>query len=203
MNVLSVVLAALAVLFGSFPSGVVLTRLVTGRDVRDVGSGNIGAANASRAGGPKLGVAVALFDALKGVIPVAIGLIAKLPHPALAVIALAAVLGHDFSLFLRFRGGKGVATTLGVMAILVPVETALAGIIWVVLLASTRISSLASLVALVVIPFAAGWYGAPPPYVALAVLLCLLSAAKHWENILRLLQGKEARIGSVKPAQSE
>jgi glycerol-3-phosphate acyltransferase PlsY len=183
--------ACVAFLVGSFPSGVVLTRLLTGRDVRDVGSGNIGAANAVRAGGFKVGAAVALADILKGVIPVLLGRWIGLGASELALVALAAVLGHDFSLFLRFKGGKGVATTLGVALVLAPLATALAMITWVGILLPWRISSLASLVALAFLPVYVWLTGGPPAYVVVTIVLFLLSAAKHWENIVRLAHGKE------------
>jgi glycerol-3-phosphate acyltransferase PlsY len=183
--------ACVAFLVGSFPSGVVLTRLLTGRDVRDVGSGNIGAANAVRAGGFKVGAAVALADILKGVIPVLLGRWIGLGASELALVALAAVLGHDFSLFLRFKGGKGVATTLGVALVLAPLATSLAMITWVGILLPWRISSLASLVALAFLPVYVWLTGGPPAYVVVTIVLFLLSAAKHWENIVRLAHGKE------------
>lgn len=184
----------LAFLLGSFPSGVVLGRLTTGRDVRTFGSGNIGAANVARVAGFKVGAGVALIDILKGLVPVLIGRWTGLGPAALAAAAAAAVLGHDFSIFLQFRGGKGVATTLGVMLALVPLATIFAMVCWLIVLGLRGYSSLASLVALGLLPIFVGVTGQEPVYVVLASALFFLSAGKHWENIIRLMRGTEPAI---------
>ena len=167
---LPLVVGVVAFLLGSIPSGVVLSRALMGRDVREIGSGNFGAANVARAGGFRLGIAVALIDILKGVIPVAIGLAAGLDHTGLAVVALLAVIGHDFSIFLRLKGGKGVATTLGVALVLMPAVALLAAGLWVAVFLSLRYSSLASLLALAWLPIGAVLFGHPAAYVWLAEL---------------------------------
>jgi glycerol-3-phosphate acyltransferase PlsY len=192
--VAAVLVTALALLLGSIPSGLVLSWFFTGRDIRRAGSGNIGAANVAREAGFKIGILVALLDIAKGVVAVVAGTEAGLGHTALAVVALAAVLGHDFSLFLRFRGGKGVATTLGVALVLAFPATLLALVVWVATVAIWRYASLASLLALAFLPLGAYLIGRPPAYVILFLGLFLLAAAKHWENIVRLTQGKEAKI---------
>lgn len=184
----------LGYLFGSIPSGVVLSRAFLGRDVRDVGSGNIGAANAARAGGMRLGAAVALFDIAKGLVPVLLARWAGLDPAALSMVAVAAVLGHDFSLFLRLRGGKGVATTLGVMLGLAPLAAVLAALAWVIVLGIWRYTSLASLVALALLPLMLLLTGQPGVFMIAALALFLLAAAKHVENIGRLLSGTERRF---------
>lgn len=190
---LSIVFAVVfAVLCGSFPSGVVLGRLITGQDVRDFGSGNIGAANAVRVAGFKVGAAVALLDILKGVIPVLAGKMLGLGPAWLALLALIAVFGHDFSIFLRFRGGKGVATTLGVAVALAPAGAIIAALLWVAVLLLSTYSSLASLLALAVLPLAMAVTGSPPAYVTLGFALFLLAAGKHVGNIARLLRGTES-----------
>jgi glycerol-3-phosphate acyltransferase PlsY len=188
------VVCCVAFLLGSFPSGVVLGRLTTGRDVRRFGSGNIGAANVARFAGFKVGAGVAVIDILKGVVPVLIGQWIGLGPAALTAAAAAAVLGHDFSVFLQFRGGKGVATTLGVMLVLAPLATVLAMVCWLIVLGVRGYSSLASLVALALLPIFAGFTGQEPVYVVLASVLFLLSAGKHWENIVRLIRGTEPVI---------
>jgi acyl phosphate:glycerol-3-phosphate acyltransferase len=187
-------LTCLAFVLGSFPSGVVLSRLLTGQDVRRMGSGNIGAANVVRTSGFKTGASVALLDIAKGVLPVLFGKQAGLGHTALALVALAAVLGHDFSLFLRFRGGKGVATTLGVAVVLAPLGTLLAAAAWVLTLLLRGYPSLASLVALGLLPILVGLTGGPPAYVVLASALFVLGAGKHWVNIVRLAHGRESGL---------
>jgi glycerol-3-phosphate acyltransferase PlsY len=180
----------------------VLSRLATGRDIRREGSGNIGAANVARAAGFKIGVLVALLDMSKGIVPVVVGLGVGLGHTALACVALAAVLGHDFSVFLRFRGGKGVATTFGVALILAPLATLLALVVWLATAAIWRYASLASLVALAFLPLAGYLTGRPAAYVILFIGLFFLGAAKHWDNILRLAQGREAKFRSSRQPET-
>lgn len=190
----TVVVACFAFLSGSIPFGVLLSRLVAGRDVRSVGSGNIGAANVARAAGMGTGIAVAVLDVTKGMVPVWIGALAGLENTALALVALMAVIGHDFSLFLRFRGGKGVATTLGVILVLAPTAATAAIVTWVVVVFLWRYTSLASLVALALLPLFLAVTGQPAIYVVLGSLLFVLSALKHWENIVRLANGREPKI---------
>lgn len=193
---LSLLLLAVAYLLGSFPSGLVLARIFAGTDVRQVGSGNIGAANTARAAGVKVGVLVAILDALKGMIPVLLGRLLGLDPTALALLAGAAVLGHDFTIFLRFRGGKGVATTLGVALVLAPAVAALSIAAFVILVLIWRYTSAASLSALALLPVLLLLTRQPPAYVALAILLLLLAVAKHRGNIVRLMSGTEPRFRS-------
>lgn len=183
-------LIVVAFLLGSFPSGVVMGYL-SGRDVRKYGSGNIGAANVARALGVVAGAAVAMFDILKGVVPVLLGYRWGLGHETLALIGLASVLGHDYSVFLWLRGGKGVATTFGVALALAPVAGLGAVIIWGTVLWFSGYSSLGSLLALGVLPVLMALTGQPPAYVVLAILLAALGAFKHWDNIIRLARGTE------------
>lgn len=196
----TIVLTAAAFLLGSFPTGVLLVRMFSGTDVRQVGSGNIGAANVARTAGMKIGLLVAIVDMLKGAVAVIAGLTLGLDHAGLAVIALAAVLGHDFSLFLRFRGGKGVATTLGVAVVLMPVVTLIALAVWVATMLTWRYSSLASLLALGLLPVAAAITVQPHAYVLLTAGLFLLAAYKHWDNIIRLWYGTERKFQRARPA---
>lgn len=187
-----VALALFAFLCGSFPSGVVLSRFILHRDVRDFGSGNIGAANAARAGGLRFGAAVGALDILKGIIPVLLARAAGMDAVALAVIGLIAVFGHDFSIFLRFRGGKGVATSFGVALALAPVAALLTAVAWVAVLATSGYSSLASLVALALLPAFFAFTHQPPAFVIAGVAMLLLGIGKHAENIQRLLSGTES-----------
>lgn len=196
----ALLLIGVAYLLGSFPSGVVVGRLATGRDVREVGSGNIGAANVVRAAGMRVGALVGLLDGLKGLIPVLLGRWLGLDEVGLALVAAAAVLGHDFSLFLRFTGGKGVATTLGAFLALAPPATLLGLVCWLLVLARWGYSSLASLVALGLLPVFVGFTGQPPVDVVLAGGLFLLAAVKHRENIVRLLRGTERGLRKPNPA---
>ena len=191
----SLLLICLAFLSGSIPSGVIIGRL-RGRDPREAGSGNIGAANVARTAGFLAGAMVAVLDVLKGIIPVLLGLWLGMGQPALALVAVAAVLGHDFSIFLHFQGGKGVATTFGVALVLAPIAALLAIATWVGVLVISRYSSLASLTALAALPLFVGLTHRPALYVVAAFALFALAAAKHWENTLRLMTGRERRMGA-------
>jgi glycerol-3-phosphate acyltransferase PlsY len=190
----AVFLTVLAFFIGSFPTGVILTRAITGVDVRGAGSGNVGAANVARTAGFKIGILVALLDIAKGVAPVLAGRMLGLDDTALAVVALAAVLGHDYSPFLGMRGGKGVATTLGVMLALAPVPALLAVATYVVVMLAFGYSSLASLTALTLLPAYLSVLGQPRVFVLLAVGLWIIAVVKHRQNIARLIAGTESRF---------
>jgi glycerol-3-phosphate acyltransferase PlsY len=192
--------AILGYFCGSFPSALVLTLRATGTDIRAQGSGNPGAANVARSAGFKWGAFVALADILKGAIPVWIGIALHLSHTWLAVVAVSAVAGHDFSIFLRGKGGKGVATTFGVGLALAPFAAVAAIVVWVGVMVASRYASLASLSALVVFPIAIWITGAPPTYVWAGVALLLLGLAKHWHNVGRLVQGNERKFVRAHPA---
>jgi glycerol-3-phosphate acyltransferase PlsY len=185
---------SLAVLVGSFPTGVLLTRALTGVDVRRHGSGNIGAANVARTAGVKVGALVALLDILKGVIPVLAGRVLGLDEIALALVGAAAVLGHDFSIFLRFRGGKGVATTLGALLALAPVATLLGMAAWLAVMLVSRYSSVASLIALALLPVFVVATHQPLQWVCLAAGLFVLAIGKHRHNLVRLARGEESKF---------
>jgi glycerol-3-phosphate acyltransferase PlsY len=181
MNTLILLLLAFA--FGSFPSGVMVSRRFQVDDIRKYGSGNIGASNVAYVAGARAGFLVGALDIVKGVIPVGIGLALHLPHADLALVALMAVLGHDFSIALRFRGGKGVATTFGVAVVLAPYAAGVAALAWVASLLISKFASLASLIALGLLPMFMVITGRPAEYVLLAGALFVLSAAKHHQNI--------------------
>jgi glycerol-3-phosphate acyltransferase PlsY len=183
--------ACVPFLLGSFPSGLVLARLFAGRDIREYGSGNIGASNVSSAAGLPVGVAVAILDIVKGMAAVLIGRGLGLSASGLAIVALAAVLGHDFSIFLGFRGGKGVATSFGVALILSPVAAALGMLSWLVGTLAFGYASAGSLLSLALLPVYMALTHQDRWYVLLGIALFVLTVAKHWENIIRLAHGKE------------
>jgi acyl phosphate:glycerol-3-phosphate acyltransferase len=195
---LGVLLVAAGYLAGSIPFGFVLARLLLGVDVRTVGSGNIGGTNVARAGGKALGVTVIVLDAAKAIVPILVArrLLGDAPHGELWVVlvAVAAFVGHLFPVWLGFKGGKGVATALGIFAVLAP-WAALAGVVaWVLVYAATRISSVGSLVgtaACVAGTFAVHGPRSPVPWAGLA--LAALIVLRHRENIRRLLSGEEKR----------
>ena len=180
-------------LLGSIPFGLLLTRLAGLGDVRRIGSGNIGATNVLRTGNKPLAAATLLLDGGKGA---AAFLLAGLWGPDMALTAgLAAVLGHLFPVWLRFRGGKGVATTIGtLLAAAWPLGLAVCAT-WLLVAAVTRYSSLAALLSLAAAPLLAWWIIGDLQVVELAAILAILVWLRHLENIGRLLRGKESRIG--------
>jgi glycerol-3-phosphate acyltransferase PlsY len=196
---LGILLAALAYLSGSVPYGVIVTRWATGVDVRKVGSGNIGATNAARAGGRRLGALVLLFDVAKAVLPIlaARALLAQAPHAEVLVTltAVAAFVGHLFPVFLRFKGGKGVATGLGIFLVLAPWAALAGAATYLAVYLTTRISSAGSLAGTAVCcagGFALHGPRSPMPWAGLAI--GLLVFLRHRENIRRLLGGEEKKM---------
>ncbi|MEY1554011.1 glycerol-3-phosphate 1-O-acyltransferase PlsY [Yoonia sp. R2331] len=193
VNVLMIV-AIIGYLLGTIPSGVLLARVMGLGDLRKVGSGNIGATNVLRTGNKKAAALTLIFDALKGAAAVAVGY-AMGGEVAAQVAALAALVGHCFPIWLKFRGGKGVATYFGVIFALAWPAGLAAGAIWLLTAAVSRYSSLAALMT-------AGWTPIAAVLVAqgqifiLGCLLGLLIYGRHWGNIQRLRKGTETKIGS-------
>jgi acyl phosphate:glycerol-3-phosphate acyltransferase len=191
--VLSALLVLGGVLIGSVPTGVLVAR-ARGIDLRKVGSGNIGATNVGRALGKRWAIAVLLADAAKGYAPVLVARRLE-PQPWLwAAVALATVLGHSFSLFLRGRGGKGVATSLGAALALAPVPALAAFGVYVVLYAIFRISSVGSLAGVTAFPIMIALLGpAEPALIAFGASAALLVIVRHKDNIKRLARGEELK----------
>ena len=185
----------LAYLLGSIPFGLILTRLGGAGDLRSIGSGSIGATNVLRTGRKGLAAATVLLDAGKGW--VAVVLAAHWLPGTEGIAAIAAILGHCFPVWLRFRGGKGFATAAGVCLALAWPVTLVCAVIWAIALAVTRISSVASLAAVMAAPFAVWLLGAGmllPVFVAIATIV----GVQHRANIARLLAGTEPRVGGPK-----
>ena len=199
-------IAAVSYLLGSIPFGYLLVRIFRGEDVRLAGSGNIGATNVSRKS-PVLGVATLLLDTLKGAAAVWLAVFpwSRLrtdevaPYYVMALAALFAVLGHVFPAWLRFRGGKGVATALGSFAMIAPRAVLAAIGIFLAVVLLFRFVSLGSIAAVALFPLLV-WllheYGSAPLSLAVMSLVSLLIVARHRENIRRLFTGTENRIGS-------
>lgn len=179
---------------GSIPSGLWLVQAFHGIDIRNYGSKNIGTTNVFRTVGPKTAVLVLAADALKGIVAVAI-VSHFFANPFLDVVtALGALLGHNYSLFLGFKGGKGVATALGLLIFLMP-KVALGSFgVWLVLVLLTRYVSLGSVVAAIVTPFLAWHLAYPTAYVGFAAIAAFFVVLRHKENIHRLLTGTESKI---------
>jgi glycerol-3-phosphate acyltransferase PlsY len=188
-----VALCALAYVAGSIPFGLVVAR-GKGVDLRAVGSGNIGATNVARALGKGWAIAVLAADAAKGFAPVTLGKHLGLPPRDVALAGLAAIVGHMFTIFLRGRGGKGVATSLGVALALSPLA-ALCGLgLYVLAYLLLRLSSVGSLLGIWSFPvFATLFGGLPRPYLYLASAAAILVTVRHRQNIARLLRGQEKK----------
>jgi len=186
-----------AYLIGSIPFGVMVGRL-RGFDPRTVGSGNIGMTNVARAGGSGAAAVTFAGDVLKGAVPVAAARVLGFLPAELAWIGLAAFVGSICSIFLRFSGGKGVSAALGVWVMLSPLALLFAIAAFAIVLATSRIMSLASIVAALVIPIAVAAVGAPRPYLMVALAISALVLLRHRENIARLLKGAEPKFGARK-----
>ncbi|HEV2037980.1 MAG TPA: glycerol-3-phosphate 1-O-acyltransferase PlsY [Candidatus Eremiobacteraceae bacterium] len=188
-----------AYLVGSIPFGIVVGRGIFGVDPRTVGSGNIGAANSMRALGPLGAVLVLSGDVIKGVVPT---LLAShwLPygHWAIAAAGLATIVGHNWSIFLHFKGGKGVATGLGVLVVLSFPSAIVFSAVWLATVALTRFSSLGSIVANAAVPVSLLLLRAPSSYAVYALVALALVVWRHSANIARLIAGTELPIGTSK-----
>ena len=184
----------IAYLVGSIPSGLILGKLFWHTDLRKYGSHNIGATNAWRTLGKVPGIIVFLADSLKGQAGVLLGL-SLVGTPLAAVIGgLLAIVGHSFSLFLRFHGGKGVATSLGVLTMLMGNVTLIVFVLWFTIVYMTRYVSLGSVVAGVITPILAALFAYPMEYIVFTVIAALLVIVRHRENIKRLMNGTENKI---------
>ena len=184
----------LGYVFGSIPCGLWLVQAFHGIDIRKYGSGNIGTTNVFRTVGPKTAAAVLVGDMLKGIL--ALYIISKFSaDPVIvAVAALGALLGHNYSLFLGFKGGKGVATGLGLFLYMLPWGAAAGLCVWIIIVMITRYVSLGSVVAAIVAA-SAGWYlNYPAPFAVFGTLACLFVIIRHKDNIRRLLNGTESKI---------
>jgi len=184
---------ALGYLLGSIPFGLLLTRLAGKGDIRGIGSGNIGATNVLRTGSKGLAAATLLLDAAKGA--VAVILAQRILPDAVNFAAAGAMLGHLYPVWLRFKGGKGVATLLGVLIPLLPVAGLVYSLVWVGLLATLRVSSVAGMSAAASAPVTAAITGEQALFPML-VGFALLVIWKHKDNIRRLARGEEPRLGS-------
>lgn len=189
----AIALVVVGYLVGSISPSVFLGRLFKGKDVRRHGSGNAGTTNAFRALGFKLGLAVLFADILKGVVPVVLA--REFSTPLVTVfVALACVLGHNYSIFLRGRGGKGVATGAGAAIGMMPLPMAMLVGVYLLLLFSTRVVSIASIICTMLLPVFAVVFHQPLPYI---VVFCLMSAVVLWAhrgNFVRLWRRGEPRV---------
>ena len=185
-------------LAGSIPTGVILSKLFGTKDIRQEGSGNIGATNVYRVSGAKLGIFTLLGDVLKGFIPVALTCSLMDSEMWIAAVAFFTFLGHLFPIFLKFRGGKGVATALGIFLVIAPLMVPCVIIVFILVVMMWKYVSLGSLVASAILPVFLCAAGYNIVYVNLSLFIGCLIFYRHWENIRRLQEGVEKKISRAK-----
>jgi len=189
-----IIIVIVAYLVGSIPFGYLIVRKKIGADIRQTGSGGTGATNVSRRAGKAAGVLTLLLDAAKGCAAVLIAKALTGDEWVIAAAAIAALVGHIFPVWLGFRGGKGVATAVGIFLVLAPIALLCAGVIFVAIVALTRYVSLGSIVAAVLIPVFVWWQSDWRPLLIAAVVGAALIVFAHRGNIQRLASGTESRI---------
>jgi glycerol-3-phosphate acyltransferase PlsY len=198
-------------LIGSIPFGLILTKLAGYGDIRSIGSGNIGATNVLRTGNKKLAALTLLLDGIKGAVGAAVwfGLPNDLPrfdtyfeNSLILICGLFTILGHCFPIWLKFKGGKGVSTALGVLLAAAPFAGVAAAVVWIGTLFFTRISSASALAATFTAPIVTLIIYGPMP-AAIVLLIALLIAYRHKDNIQRLLKGEEPKVGRKKEQKHE
>jgi glycerol-3-phosphate acyltransferase PlsY len=188
-----IIVIGTAYLIGSIPTGLLLGKAY-GIDVRNEGSGNIGATNLYRTVGRKIGIITLIGDCLKGLLPVLMVKSSSLPSEYAAWVGLAAFCGHVFSVFLKFKGGKGVATALGVFLALAPLAVAIAIALFAAMMTVWRYVSLGSISAAAVMPVAVYLLGGSRQIVIVTMVIALIVIIRHHENIGRLLSGRESKF---------
>ena len=194
--IVSIILIAIGYLLGSVPCGLLITKYAGKGDIRNIGSGNIGATNVLRTGSKKLALITLALDALKGVVAV---LLAKylVPDWAVSLVALAAVVGHIFPVWLQFKGGKGVNTTIAIYWALYWPLGLFASIVWIIIFFMSRISSFSSLSAIILSTVIALFFGNTTMFL-MALVTAVLVTYRHKENIIRLMRGEEPSFGNKK-----
>ena len=193
-----ILLIIFAYLIGSIPTGVLVANYYSDKDITTEGSGNIGATNVGRVVGKKAGILTLAGDIIKGVFPVGLALFIVGNPLIVALTALLAFLGHIYPLFNNFKGGKGVATALGIFLVISPLSALSAAAIFALLLYFYRYVSLGSIVAAGAMPALMGLYSAPKSYIAMSLVVGGFIIYRHKGNIRRLLDGNENRLGQKK-----
>lgn len=193
-----VLVVIIAYLIGSIPFGYLIVRAKEGGDVRETGSGGTGATNVTRRAGRSAGVLTLILDALKGAAAVFIAQSVSHNDWSIAAAAIAVIVGHIFPIWLRFKGGKGVATGVGVFLMLDPIAVLCAGVIFLAVVLLTKYVSLGSILAAVTIPLFVWWRTETTPLLIAAVIGASLIVFAHRGNIVRLLNGTESRTSDLK-----
>lgn len=183
-----------AYLLGSIPNGLIFGRLIWKKDLRQYGSHNLGATNAWRVLGKPAGLLIFALDFLKGALSVLLAQIFAGTPTVMVLAGLLAILGHSCSIFLKFKGGRGVATGLGVIAFLMPSVTSIVFLVWLAIVLATRYVSLGSIVAAALVPVLALAFGYAAEFVLFGVAAAAFITFRHKDNISRLLHGRENKI---------
>ncbi len=196
INLMFIVYAVLAYLIGSIPSGLIIGKIFFNIDVRQYGSRNIGATNTYRVIGLKAALPVFLCDALKG----AAGVVLLSSYGPMYMIlgGILAMMGHNWSVFLGFKGGRGVATGLGVLIALSPLVALLCFLVWGIIVYFTKLVSLGSIIAAALVPVLMYVTGESYWFVGFGGLAALFVIVRHWDNIKRLLAGNELKVERIK-----
>lgn len=190
-----IVAALIGYLLGSIPTGLVLVKMVCGIDIRNYGSHNIGTTNVFRTVGARMASFVLLGDVLKGILAVIlVKFIFTAPLHMQLVTALGALLGHTYSVFLHFKGGRGVATGLGLIIYFMPDVSIFSLAVWAAVVFVTKYVSLASVLAALVTPFAACYRDYPWELIAFVTFACVFVIVRHYDNMVRLIHGQESKI---------
>jgi acyl phosphate:glycerol-3-phosphate acyltransferase len=191
----NVLLVLAAYLLGAIPFGLLIARLQKGIDIRDHGSGNIGTSNVLRTSGKRAALLTLAGDLLKGYLPVLAGSLWGVPPPWVVIAGAAAVIGHNWPIYIHFRGGKGVATSFGAALGIMPAAAGLALLVYLLVAAIARYTSLAALVSTASLLLWVHLFRASRPQVLFSVFAALLIYLRHRENIQRLILGTERKIG--------
>ncbi len=191
---MALLLLAASYLLGAVPFGLLVVRALSGRDITREGSGNIGASNVFRVAGPVPGVLALLLDLAKGVLPVVVAQCLGLAPAWQITAGIAAIAGHNWSIFLRGRGGRGVASSFGVLLALSPPAGVLGAAVWIVVVAATRYASLASLCGVTSVPIVMLLRREPLEHVLFGLAALVMVVYQHRGNIHRLVRGQELRI---------
>lgn len=194
----AVIAVIISYLLGSVSFSIVIARLVKGIDIRQHGSGNAGATNTLRVLGKGPGIAVFILDIAKGVAAVWIGHALNGGYESWAPVlcGLAAIVGHNWPVWFRFKGGKGIATTVGVIATLAFIPALIAGVVAIAVIATTRYVSVGSLLFAALVPIGIGIMTGSGPMLWASLLICIFAFVRHRSNLVKLVQGKENKLGA-------
>ncbi len=194
MNYLNYIIFILAYLLGSIPFGLILSKCFLGLDIRTIGSGNIGATNVYRTGNKLIAIATLILDCFKGFLAILLAKQMNLQETQIIMCGCLSIIGHIYPFWLKFKGGKGVATAIAVVITITPLIGLVVMMIWLIMFICKKISSLASIVATIFLPLLAAIFDYSSSIVAAYLIISILILIKHIDNIKRLFCGEEKKI---------